>query len=99
MIDADIAFAISGNKIRIPITKVLLCTTTGDLTRSKNQRDWAPLNAVLLPPLFTEAVILDMETSIEALLEIFTRGITNRAAGEEKDDVDEDGKYYGEKEK
>ena len=38
-INAGIAFTISGDKIRIPVTKVLLRTAVGDLTISKKQRD------------------------------------------------------------
>ena len=38
------AFAPEGEKIGLLITKVLLCATVGNLTRSKKQRDWQSLN-------------------------------------------------------
>ena len=34
-IDADIAFTITGDKICIPVAKVLLCATVGNLAKSK----------------------------------------------------------------
>ena len=34
---------VDGDKIRLPIAEVLLCTAAGDLTRSKKQRDWLRL--------------------------------------------------------
>ena len=39
-IDAERAFAITGKNICIPVTELLLCTTIGDLTRSKKMRVW-----------------------------------------------------------
>ena len=36
-ISVDITFAISGNKIRIPVTEVLLCAAVGNLARLKNR--------------------------------------------------------------
>ena len=38
-IKMDITFAVDGNKIRLPIKGVLLRAATGDLARSKKQRD------------------------------------------------------------
>ena len=59
-IKIDITFAADGDKIRIPITEVLLCAAAAaDLTRSKKQQDWTPRNAVLLPPLLMEAATLN----------------------------------------
>ena len=58
-IDADIAFVNAGDKIRIPITELILCAASGNLVRLKKQRDWLVLNAVLLPPFLMEAAILD----------------------------------------
>ena len=54
----DISFATDDDKIRLPIMKVLLRAATRNLARSKNQRDWTPRNAVLLPPILTEVAIL-----------------------------------------
>ena len=62
-IDAKRGFAVSGDKIRLPITEVLLCAIVGDLALSNKLRDWTSLNAILLPPFLTEAVILDGEIS------------------------------------
>ena len=89
-INSDTAFAKSDYKIRLPITEVINRAADGDLARYKNQRDWLPLNAILLPPFLTDAEILIGETSSEDLLKIFTSGILDRAAEEEEDDRDED---------
>ena len=72
----DINFAADGDKIRLPITEVILCTATGNHTRSKKQRDWTPRSAVLLPPFLTEAEILHGESDTGKLLKIFARSIT-----------------------
>ena len=91
-IDADIAFTIAGNKIHLPISEVVLRAAAGDLARSKKQRDWALLNSVLLLPLLTEAGLLDGETSMKDILNIFARTIIEREAEEDEDDEDEDKK-------
>ena len=75
-----IAFAVDGNKIRLPIAEVLLRAASGDLTRSKNQRDWTPRNAFLLPPFLTETAILHGELDAGELLNIFARSITEWAS-------------------
>ena len=59
-IKMDIYFDADSNKIRLPITEVLLCAASGDLVRSKKHQDWTPRNAVLLSPFFAEAAILTM---------------------------------------
>ena len=38
-IDITLAFDTDSDKIRLPITELLLCTAAGDLARSKNQQD------------------------------------------------------------
>ena len=81
LIDFNIAFSMDGDKIRLPFAEVLLCAAAGDLAISKNQMDWMPLNAVLLPPFLTEAEIFDGETSAEDLLKTFARTIMERAEG------------------
>ena len=83
--NADMAFSIDGDKIQLPITEVLLHAASGNLASSKKQRDWAPLNTVLILPLLTEATILDGETSTEYLLNIFARGIIDILAEEDKE--------------
>ena len=75
-IDFNIAFAMDGNKIRLPIADVLLHAAAGDLARSKKKRDWIPQKPVLLPPVLMEAAILDGETTMEELLNIFAHYIT-----------------------
>ena len=72
----DIAFASDGDKIRLPIAEVLLCTAAGDLARSKKNRDWNSRNAVLLPPFLTEATILHGKSDACKLLKSFARSIT-----------------------
>ena len=79
------------------ISELLLCAAAGNLARSKNQRDWTPLNAVLIPTLLTEATILDGEISTEDLLKIFLRCITERAE-EEEYNVDDYDKYIEDEE-
>ena len=75
-----IAFALEGEKIHLPITEVLLCAAAGDLARSKRQRNWQSLNAVLLPPFLTEVDILHGESDAGELLKIFARSITEWAS-------------------
>ena len=40
-IDANCDFSSNGEKIRLLVTEVLLCTAVGNLTHSKNLRNWA----------------------------------------------------------
>ena len=68
---------------------VLLHTAAGDLARSKKQRDWTSRNAVLLPPILTEAAILQCESDADELLKIFARSITEWAS-----DADYSNKAY-----
>ena len=62
----DISFATDDDKIRLPIMEVLLCTATGDLARSKKQRDLTPCNVILLPPFLAESAILNGELDTES---------------------------------
>ena len=82
LIDVNIEFSMDGDKIRLPIAEVFLRDGAGNFARSKKRRDWTPQNSVLLLPLLTEAEILDGQTSVEYLLKIFMRSITQR--GEEE---------------
>ena len=91
-IDFNIAFSMDGNKIRLPISKIILCNATRNLPRSKKKRHWTSLNAVLLPTFLTEAAILDRKTSVEDILKTFTRTIPERVDGEEEDYGDKDHK-------
>ena len=84
LININIVFFMDGDKIRLPITEVLLRAAAGNLARSKKHPYWTPHNAVLLPSFLTEAEILDGETAAEELLKIFARSITEIAEeGEE----------------
>ena len=74
-----ICFAPEGEKIRLPITEVLLHAAAGDLACSKKQRDWQSLDVVLLPPFLTEVAILNGESDTGELLKIFARSITEWA--------------------
>ena len=76
----EIAFAPEGEKIRLPITEVLLCAAAGDLKGSKKQRDWQSLNAVLLPLFLTEVAILHGELDVGEPQKIFARSITEWAS-------------------
>ena len=78
-INTEITFATDGDKIRLPITEILLRDAAGDLKRSKKQQDCTPRNAVLLPPLLTEAVILNGGSDAGDLLGIFARSVTEWA--------------------
>ena len=80
LINAEIAFAISGDKIYLLVTEAILRTAAGNLARSKKERNWAPLKTILISPFLTEKMILDGDTSLEDLLNIFARGITDRTA-------------------
>ena len=70
-INMYITFTTDGDKIRIPITGVLLRATAGNLARSKKQQDWTPRNAVLFLPLLMKAAILNRELDAGYLLKIF----------------------------
>ena len=74
-INSNIAFANTGDNIWIPITKLLLRSAVGDLVRSKKQREWVALNAILIPPFLTKAAILDSETAATNLLKVFANYI------------------------
>ena len=56
-INAEHAFAGTGNKIRLPTTKSLLCTNTGNLSKSMKLCDWEALKAVFLSPLLDKVVV------------------------------------------
>ena len=91
--DAECAFDSTVEKIRLPFTEVLLRATIGDLARSKKLRDWASLNAVLLPIFLIEAVVLDSYTSTTELLKILSANIAGRglyAATKTSESKDED---------
>ena len=75
-INMDIDFAEDNNKIRLPITEVLLCADASDLVRLTKQRDWAPCNAAPLPPFLAKAAILNEELDAFDLLRIFARSMT-----------------------
>ena len=76
----EIAFATDGEKIHLPITEVLLCAAAGDLVRSKKQHSWTSRNAVLFPPILTEATILHGESDTGELQKIFARSIAEWAS-------------------
>ena len=82
-----------GDKIRPPITEVLLRAAAGNLARSKNQWEWTPRNTVLLPPFLMKAKILDGQTTAEELLKIVACSVTEIAEEKEEKDGDEDNKY------
>ena len=69
-LNMNINFSTDGNNIRLPIAEVLLCVSTGNLARSKKQRDWTPRNTVLLPPFPTKATILHGESDAVDLLKV-----------------------------
>ena len=71
LFNLEIAFAPEGEKIRLPITEVLLIAAAGDLKGSKKQRDWQSLNAVLLPPFLTEVAFLHGKYDAGEILKIF----------------------------
>ena len=67
----------------IPVTKAILCTTVGDLTRSKKHRDWVDLNSVPLLLFLTEAAILEGEMAAKNLLKVFAKCIDKKEVEEE----------------
>ena len=90
LIDINITFTIDDDKTRFLIAEVLLHAATGNLTRSKKQGYGTPRNAILLPSFFTEAAILDVETSAKELLKIFVQSIKKREEEKEENDGEED---------
>ena len=87
----DTDFSTDGDKIRLPITEVLLRASVDELARSKNQRDWTPRNAVLLPTFLTEAAILNGGYDAGKLLKIFARSVTEWVKEGEDTSKDDDG--------
>ena len=75
----DIAFAADGKNIRLLIAEVFLRTVAGNLARSKKQQYWTPRNAVLLPQFLTEATILNGDSDVGKILNIFACSITEWA--------------------
>ena len=88
----DITFATDSNKIRTPITEVILRAAAGNLARSKNQQEWTPRNAVLLLPFLTEATVLNGELDAGELLNIFACSITEWEKEGETSSGDDDDK-------
>ena len=87
----DITFDTDGNKIHLPIAEVLLHAAVGKLAHLKQQRDWTPRNAVLLPSFLTESAILYEELEAGDLLKIFAFSVTEWAKeGETDSGEDED---------
>ena len=78
LINSYITFASAGDKIRLPISELLLRAAAVNFTRSTKKRYWDPLNSIFLPPFLTEADILDGKTSAEYVLKIFVWSITKR---------------------
>ena len=62
MIKDERAFAGPGKKIRLPTTEVFLRTAVGDISKSKNIRNWTELKDVLLSLFLTKAIVFDGET-------------------------------------
>ena len=75
----DINISADGYKIRVSISEVLLCSSDGNLARSKNPRDWTLRNAFLLSPFLAKTAILQGELYAGKLLNIFARSITELA--------------------
>ena len=105
-IDAERAFAGNGEKIRLTTIKVLICAAVGDLSKSKNLRDWVAMEKLPPPPLLTKAVVLEGETAAGELLNKFTANITESGSesttkkpeGDSKSKSDgENTKYVNEK--
>ena len=61
LINAERAFTRSGKNIPLLILKVLLRTEVGDTSKSKKISDQAVLNAILLPPVLVDAVVLEVQ--------------------------------------
>ena len=79
-IDIKRTFAGNGEKIRLPMIEVFLHAAAGELAKLNKLRDWTSINAVLLPPFLTETVLTNVETSVEALLNIFSKRINKQEA-------------------
>ena len=94
-VDIEIAFVGDDKNIRLPKTEFLLCAAVGKLVKSKKLRDWTSRNVVLLPPFLTEIVIINEETTSEALFNISTERINRQEAenATEESDADEDSRF------
>ena len=87
-IDIERALARNGKKVHYLTTKVLLLAATGKLAKSKKLREWMARNAVLFPPFLTDTALNDRETTVEALLKIFTDRINNQEVENAADELD-----------
>ena len=87
-----------GDKIRLPITEIILQSAASNLTHSKKWQEWTLCNAVLLPAFLTEESILNRESDVGELLYIFARFVMERAeeGGDSRGDDNDD--YKNEKE-
>ena len=61
-INAEHAFSVVVDKILLPTTKVLLRAAVVNISKLNHHRDWAVLNAVLVPPSLAKVVVLEGET-------------------------------------
>ena len=77
-IDVKSAFARASEENCLPVMEVLISAAVRNLAHSKNLRDWALLNAVLLLSFITDVVVLDGKTSAPELLNIFAVKIVKR---------------------
>ena len=67
-INPECAFTGAGKKIHIPTTEVLIHAAVGDLYRSNKLHNWSELHAVIIPPFFTDVIVLEVETKAAELL-------------------------------
>ena len=101
LIDVKRAFAGDGKKICLLTTEAPLRATVFDLDKSKKLRDWTSVNAAILLPLLTDAVVTYGENVAEALLKTFLERINDHGEEntQEKTDKDEDSRSDEDKEK
>ena len=67
-INPECAFTCAGKKIHIPTTEVLIHAAVGDLYRSNKLHNWSELHTVIIPPFFTDVIVLEVETKAAELL-------------------------------
>ena len=90
-INSKRTFSSAGEKIHLPVAEVLLCAAASNLACLKNMRYLKSLNAVLLPPFLTEAIILEGDNSTTDLHKNFTSNIVEcglETAAESSDSKD-----------
>ena len=73
-------FSRDGNKIRLPITEVIVFTTVSDLAQPKKLHYWVLIKSSLLPPLLDKSVILKIQSYVVDILKTVVTNISKHGS-------------------